>query len=341
MPGCSRRERQHARGGASQSEVLSGSGVPGPDELRRTSIPYQWLAARGPRRPGRVKLGVRAHVQSSVGLRLGGAEMTDTSGQGGRRVQRFVAFFDRPGKARDSCGVELLPLSDASQYAVNGPVAVDTVYVNLPSSDTRLVAFADYDEQVQQDKLNEALRIVNTLGASYVVAQAVRGSSRSVRAGARAPGGHASVGRRHDDRSDVKFEQRGTGGQPADPRPLLYPDEPGFEAACLNVLNNGGSYVKIEIQRQSQFSVRGDLAMSLQKAGFKLGASSEKSRSTELVIEAHFGANADPIPETAAQGSAQRAQERGDGWGATPAVPPGPPREAAAKGRVKPSRWTR
>lgn len=267
--------------------------------------------------------------------------MTDTSGQVGRHVQRFVAFFDRPGSTRDSCGVELLPLSEASLYAVNGPVVVDTVYVNLPSCDTRLVAFADYDEQVQQDKLNEALRIVNTLGASYVVAQAVRGSSRSVRASARTPGGHASAGRRYEDRSDVKFEQRGTGGRPADPRPLLYPDEPGFEAACLNVLNNGGSYVKIEIQRQSQFSVHGDLAVSLKRAGFKLGASSEKSRSTELVIEAHFGQKVDPMSEAAAQGEALRSQERGAGWGMTPTVAPRPDREPAAKGRAKPSRWTR
>ena len=229
--------------------------------------------------------------------------MTDSSDTFQRNGQRLVAFYDRPrNSSGDTRGVDLLPIADAQRYVLQGPAVSRLVYITHPSSEQRLVPFADYDEQLARDKLNEALRVVNCLGASHVIAKAMKGSVTSARGGAGASIGSLTIGGEKSARWDVAYEQDGTGGRAADPRPLMYPDEPGFEAACVAVLNNGASSVKIEIIRQSQFSVESELAAGLKKAGFQLGVTAEKNRYSVFVIEARFGPLAELPPDLGAVG---------------------------------------
>lgn len=214
--------------------------------------------------------------------------MTDSAERASRNGQRLVAFYDQPPtKPHDVRGVDLLPISEAHNYTMQGPAVVKLVYITHPSKERTLVPFADYDEQLVLDKLNEALRVVNCLGASHVVAKSVKGSSTTARGGV--SGRFVSAGGEKATHWDVAYEQKGKGGRAMDPRPLAYPDEPGFEAACVAVLSNGASSVKIEIIRQSQFSVDGELAVSLKKAGFQLGVAAEKTRYSVFLIEAAFG----------------------------------------------------
>ncbi len=190
---------------------------------------------------------------------------------------------------QDSQGVEQLPVSEARRFSLPGPVLVKMVYVTHPADESTLVPFAEYDETVMRDKLNEALRVVNELRASRVVAKAVRGDSSGGHAAA-AKGLGINFGGGKAAAWDVAYEQNGVGGPPRDPRPLLYPREPGLEAACVAVLNNGARDVRIEIVRQYQLTVEGDLAAGLKKVGFKLGVALDKSKHSVFVIEAKFEA---------------------------------------------------
>lgn len=207
-----------------------------------------------------------------------------------RTGQRLISFYDQ-APVQKSQGVDQLPLSRSTDFDLQGsPPVVRLIYVTLPSNERKLVPFANYDEELARDKLNEALRVVMSLGASRVVAKAFRGSSRHIGGEAGLPKG-IGKGRVFVDRAarvDITFQTEGSGGAPVDPRPLRYPDEPGFDAACDAVLKNGTQSLKIEITRQSQFSVESDIAVAFKKVGFRLGASAKKERSNQFVIEAEF-----------------------------------------------------
>jgi hypothetical protein len=210
-----------------------------------------------------------------------------------RTGQRLVTFYDaKPVKAGDQPGVEQLPLVRASNFDLRGPAVTRVVYVTHPSDERRLVPFADYDEELARDRLNEALRVFTELGASRIVATSNRSDTTraELRAGKRSVGMHL----RGDAMSSwtVAFDHRGTGAPPRDPRPLRYPDEPGVEAACEGVLRLGGQRYKIEIERSTQYGADGELGVRLKKAGFKLGVSGTRTQSNLFVIEAVFGPEA-------------------------------------------------
>lgn len=215
-----------------------------------------------------------------------------------REGQRLIAFYDeRPAKGVAVHGVDQLPISEAQNFRVQGPAMVKVVYITHPSDDRNLVPFAEYDELLVRDKFNEALRIFNTLGASRVVAKAMRGDVSRAQGTVRAQGGRARFGAAKDSTWDVAYQSSGKGGPAADPRPLAYPQEPGFDAVCDAVLKNGAKTMKLEIVRHSQFSLDGELALGLRKAGFKLGLAGEKTRYGMFVIEATFGRDLSNVPD--------------------------------------------
>lgn len=221
-----------------------------------------------------------------------------------RSGQRLVAFYDEKPMKSAHIGVEQLPLARASAFALGGPAVTRVVYVTHPRDEGRLLPFADYEEDIARDKLNEAIRVFTSLGASRIVATANRDVSS--RKELRAARGAVGAGVAHSSGSayEVAFDHRGTGGAPIDPRPLLYPDEPGFAAACEGVLRLGGRRYKIEIFRTSQYGLDGELALRLKSAGFTLGIGGARSTSNRFVIEAVFGPNAaselDEVVEAAA-----------------------------------------
>jgi hypothetical protein len=223
-----------------------------------------------------------------------------------RTGQRLVSFYDsKPIKSGDVSGVEQLSLARASKFDLRGPAVTRVVYVTHPSDEQRLVPFADYDEELARDRLNEALHVFTELGASRIVATSNR--SDISRAHLQVGKGAVGVGFRGDRTSSwtVAFDHRGTGAAPRDPRPLRYPDEPGVEAACEGVLRLGGQRYKIEIQRSTQYGADGELGVRLKRAGFRLGVSGTRTQSNLFVIEAVFGPEAvtelDAVVEAASQ----------------------------------------
>ena len=76
--------------------------------------------------------------------------------------------------------------------------------------------------------------------------------------------------------SGFDFHHDGAGSAPRDPRPLRWPDEPGFAAAVESVLDNG------------THAVDGTLGVQLKKLGFDLGGRTQRSEATSLHIRASF-----------------------------------------------------
>jgi hypothetical protein len=229
--------------------------------------------------------------------------MTDADQErASREGQRLVSFYEKePRRLANGVGVDLLPLARASAFELAVPVVARVVYVTDPRDPLRLVPFAEYDEQVAKDKLNEAVRVFTSLGAARIVAKQIRRESRGLRVNL----GVVKVNGEARSSSSIAFQFRGKGGPAIDPRPLRYPDEPTMDAACETVLRLGAERSSIEIKRTSQFDVDGELAGRLTKKGFSLGAGGSRSTITEFVIDAAFSEQAadelDAIVEAAQQ----------------------------------------
>ena len=130
----------------------------------------------------------------------------------------LVVFYqgETPSNA-ESLGARIVPLQQSSQYdfAV-GTAASKLVYVSHPLDQKKLIPFALYDEFILQDRFNEAVRIVTSLGACEVISQSVLSDVHE-------GGGEASVkgvGLRGSGRGEqhtrVDYSQRGTGGKAVD-----------------------------------------------------------------------------------------------------------------------------
>jgi hypothetical protein len=130
--------------------------------------------------------------------------------------------------------------------------------------------------------------MLNKLGAAEILAREERVEQSSVTVRLPLAKLRSGVRGRSSTQHKVAYEQKGSGSTPVDPRPLRYPGEPGFESACDGVLVNGVKRLRIEIIRESQFSLDGDIAATLRKAGLNLGASYRKSELRTFVIEAAF-----------------------------------------------------
>ena len=221
----------------------------------------------------------------------------DAVGEALPSEREFIVFRgpqDKQDPNRDTRGVTILPIAAARHYIVDAPVT-NHVYVAHPSNPKRLYLFSQYDEQVLLDIFNEGLRLVQTLGACHVESWTHKTSAQSgggklkmpVRAAAEPV---VTTGFNFEKSRDweVVFTTTGQGSRPVDPRPLGYPDFPGFEATCEAVLRNGASKTQLTIQQEAKFLLNGEIAATLKGAGFKLGASATASRQTVYVIRAEF-----------------------------------------------------
>jgi hypothetical protein len=203
---------------------------------------------------------------------------------------QLVSFFhhETPRKDSNSLGIELLPIDHSSSFTMQGPTVAGIVYVRHPLHAGELIAFADYDERLAQDRYEEALRVFTSLGAARIVATSHRQTTKR-------SGGRFGLKRNAVDVVVVKdaawslaFNQEGDGGPPIDPRPLRFRDVPGLEQVCDGVLHNGSKKGRIQITKSATLGVDGDLAIKLKRAGFKLGVSGSRVVVTEFVIEAAF-----------------------------------------------------
>ncbi|QQS25351.1 MAG: hypothetical protein IPM43_02945 [Actinomycetota bacterium] len=184
-----------------------------------------------------------------------------------------------------------LPMSLAGESrSTEGAIRPSLVYVRAPSSaGSLLVPFGEYDEWSLRDRYNEALRIMSALGASSITCETFR--EVTTRRGFRAKIDRRNRGELTQQRlenSGFDYRHTGAGSAPRDPRPLRWPDEPGFAAAVANVLENGVIDVDINIKSNRSHTVDGSLGLQLKGLGFDLGGGSQSSGATSLHIRAIF-----------------------------------------------------
>lgn len=181
---------------------------------------------------------------------------------------------------------DVLPVSEGTLRP-----GVAYVLVSSPVGPPLHVPFATFDEWSLRDRYNEALRILNTLGASRIDCSTFGENKSSLRAGLKILGRGSAGAKRHKVvNSGFDYTHTGTGSPARDPRPLRWPDEPGFAAAIESVLGNKATHVTINIHGSSRYSASSDLGKSLGKLGFELGVESHKSKVSTLHIEADFPA---------------------------------------------------
>src|SRR6476659_539314 len=132
-------------------------------------------------------------------------------------MSQLVAFYDdKPVELRGQVEIHQEPIAAASSSrSVDGAVWTSLVYVRVPSeAGPVLVPFGEYDDWSLRDRYNEAIRIMNTLGASDITCEtygeiAVR---RGVRAKVLGRGGELTQQRIEN--SGFDFRHSGAGSVP-------------------------------------------------------------------------------------------------------------------------------
>jgi hypothetical protein len=206
-------------------------------------------------------------------------------------LSQLVAYYDEnPVKLKGQVEIHQSPiLSAAGSRSAEGAIRTSLVYVRVPSeAGPFLVPFGEYDDWSLRDRYNEAIRIMNTLGASAIDIETY--GEVVVRRGVRAKvlGRGGELTQQRIENSGFDFRHNGAGSVPRDPRPLRWPDEPGFSAAVSSVLENGATEVVINIRSNRTHAIDGSLGVELKKIGFDLGGLRQHSGATSLHIRASF-----------------------------------------------------
>src|SRR5690242_179678 len=93
---------------------------------------------------------------------------------GGWVLSQLVAYYeDKPVELKGQVEIHQSPIIAASgARSVEGAVRTSVVYVTVPSeAGPFLVPFGEYDDWSLRDRYNEAIRIMNTLGASAITCE--------------------------------------------------------------------------------------------------------------------------------------------------------------------------
>lgn len=206
-------------------------------------------------------------------------------------MSQLVAYYDTaPVEVDGKVEIHQTPMTSASgARSVEGVVRPALVYVRVPSEPGPfLVPFGEYDDWSLRDRYNEAIRIMNTLGASAITCETYGEVTVRRRLRAKVLGRGGEVSQQRIENSGFDFHHDGAGSAPRDPRPLRWPDEPGFSAAVSSVLENGANDVVINIRSSRTYAVDGALGIQLKKLGFDLGGQTQHSGATSLHIRATF-----------------------------------------------------
>jgi hypothetical protein len=205
-------------------------------------------------------------------------------------LSELVAYYDEnPVEVTGQVEIHQSPMSAAvGSQSQEGVIRAGLVYVRVPSAAGLLVPFGRYDDWSLRDQYNEAIRIMNTLGAAEIICETF--GETKVRRGLRAkiPGRGAELTQQRVEDSRFDYRHVGAGSAPRDPRPLRWADEPGFSAAVSSVLENAASQVELNISVNRTHAVDGTLGINLKQFGFDLGGTSERSATTRLHIVASF-----------------------------------------------------
>lgn len=206
-------------------------------------------------------------------------------------MNNLVAFYDdKPVDLKGQVEVSQHPISSTTGLrSLDGAIRPLLVYVDKRSeAGPFLVPFAEFDDWSLRDRYNEAIRIMNTLGASSISCETFRETRARRGLVAKIAGRGGRLGQQRDENSGFDFSHQGAGSAPRDPRPLRWPDEPGFAAAVSSVFDNSATEVVINIKSHRRYALEGELATRLRGVGFELGAGTEHSKATSLHIRAEF-----------------------------------------------------
>jgi hypothetical protein len=206
-------------------------------------------------------------------------------------LSQLVAYYDeKPIEVKGKVEIHQSPMSSAvGLRSAEGVVRTSLIYVQVLSEPGPfLVPFGEYDEWSLRDRYNEAIRIMNTLGASEISCETFR--EVSVRRGLRARvlGRGGGLTQQRLENSGFDFRHNGAGSAPRDPRPLRWADEPGFSAVVTSVLENRATEVDINIRSNRTHAIDGTLGVQLKGFGFDLGGGAQHSGATSLHIRASF-----------------------------------------------------
>lgn len=206
-------------------------------------------------------------------------------------MTQLVAYYDeKPLDLKGKVELDQRPMASAGgTRSTEGVITPSVVYVQVHSeAGALLVPFGEFAEWSLRDRYNEAIRIMNTLGASTITCDTFREVSKHRLMKFKVAGKGPKLKQQRVENSGFDFKHVGAGSVPRDPRPLRWPDEPGFAAAVSSVLDNAATQVTINIRSSRTYATDGSLALQLKKIGFSLGGSSQHSGETSLHIHAEF-----------------------------------------------------
>lgn len=207
-------------------------------------------------------------------------------------LTELISYFEtKPVDLKEKVQIVQKPMDLAvTVRTLNGVVQPRMVYVVVSGrvSESLLIPFGEYDEWSLRDRYNEALRIMNTLGASTILCESFREVKRRSRFGIFAGPKVGQVTLERVQNGGFDYQHVGVGRPPADPSPLTWPDEPGFRAAVEGVLHNGATEVTLNIRSSNTFTLHSELGLRLKKLGFEIGVEHERRGLSSLHIRAEF-----------------------------------------------------
>lgn len=185
--------------------------------------------------------------------------------------------------------VELLSVAQSAGLTfTDGGARGGRAYGRHPMRPTQLIPLGEVDMFLLAERFHEVLRVLNALGASRIDCSSY--SERQKRWGIRGKlsrqGPEASVKKRVS--SSFDYHHEGNGSPPEDPRPLLWPHEPGVESAIDGVLKNHATFVRVTIRRDMATVASAGLRLRLQEWNVDLGAERGRDSVDKLEFEARF-----------------------------------------------------
>ena len=199
-------------------------------------------------------------------------------------------YEDKPVELKGQVELVQRPIEAAAGVrSVEGAVRTTVVYVEVPSeTGPFLVPFADYDDWSLRDRYNEAIRIMNTLGAATIECQTFREvkSRKKLRALVKNKG--PKFEQQRIENSGFDFRHSGAGSGPAGSPPPALARRARFRCGGQQRSRQRSDQRRHQHQEQPH-TLRGRRAgLTLSKVGFELGGSAEHSGATSLHISAGF-----------------------------------------------------
>jgi hypothetical protein len=177
-----------------------------------------------------------------------------------------------------------------------GHPLVDHAYVGHPIIPERYIPYANFHRFLFEEKVNELISILASLGAIRVLMACRRGYKNSFAFGASASqplgteSGNIGAYANSSSKDDVVFEEYyQPSGKAFIPNNLVwYGHEASWQAVAKRRLENGTTKFKIMLSYEEDFGINASLTANLQQFGINLGGNYSKCESTKWEFEGEF-----------------------------------------------------